>query len=229
MTDQTPITRGDLRRLFLRLQAPGNESLVEKFDAWCAAEPSASPPRVPGASAHPVREGVESGPGQPMTDAMAQRLREISGLFMPGTALEIDLSAGAMLIDALDAEIRRLREQITALKFSLDLARDCDKEAAQLIAEGRRAGIEEAAQIAIAEQQPNAIQDSIGSAVHNAATRIEHGIRALADKPAPDPRLPGLQYVRREWFKIRTTGATLAEWLDAQIAACTAKKGGDNG
>lgn len=33
------------------------------------AEPSASPPRVPGASAQFTTVGVESGPGQPMTDA----------------------------------------------------------------------------------------------------------------------------------------------------------------
>jgi len=59
---------------------------------------SASPPRAPGASAHPLKVGVESGPGQPID--IVERLDRTGGHYDDAEAREAA------------AEIRRLREQV---------------------------------------------------------------------------------------------------------------------
>lgn len=65
---------------------------------------SASPPRVPGASAHPHGAGVESGPGQPID--ICEQLEASAAEWSDQNDEDAILSREAA------AEIRRLREQV---------------------------------------------------------------------------------------------------------------------
>ena len=108
------------------------------------------------------------------------------------------------------AEIRRLRADRDAYKAALDVARDSDKDAAQLIQRGYRDGIEAAAQWLNAHRatvMPLKIGDAIAA------------IRALADAPAPDVELPGLERVQKRIRELGTNDSMLARWLLDEIAA----------
>lgn len=158
-------------------QASGN-AVSRWMEDWIASQPteSASPPRVPGASAQLAREGVQSGPGQP-TDIVErlERIRSMIGKMCregrpPAMTVPADPTRDEDLFiaDAADeaaAEIRRLREQVKT---------------------ERRAGIEAAAQVAA-----NIEVIAIANTPVHASRLILDAIRALADKPAPDAARKG--------------------------------------
>jgi hypothetical protein len=130
----------------------------------------ASPPRVPGASVQRLQVGVESGPGQPMD--ICDLLKVAEGWGDPA-------APAAVLAREAANEICRLREQVRALeREAFNLANRSLTEAEAAREEGRRVGIEAAAQAA-------------ATYVYNLSPRewsvpnLLTTIRALADKPAP--------------------------------------------
>jgi hypothetical protein len=163
--------------------------LGEVLRAWLRdMEPpteSASPPRVPGPSAQFAKVGVQSGPGQPIDlaermDKRAERLRVHDW--------SVSDSITAQILREAAAEVRRLRAERDAYKAGLDVARDSDREAAQLIERGCRAGIEAAARWLEAQRG-----DNIATPVYP-VREFAAAIRALAAAPPVDPLLAGLKY-----------------------------------
>lgn len=193
-----PITRADYAKWLLSC---GDLAMHAMFQDWCAHNPaeSASPPRVPGASAHPGRVGVESGPGQPIDLAENFETRAQWHDKIGSTKAAADCRQAA-------AEIRRLRAVIDECQEAAGIPADqaenyftvpaliADKivELEDRAAIERRAGIEAAARYhdeQAAEwhelrQEPKAREYDKQHRADAAA------IRALADK-APDAARKG--------------------------------------
>ena len=115
------------------------------------------------------------------------------------------------------AEIRRLREQVDAERdYKAGLAR-----LKEIRAESYRAGIAAAAKVAGSAYSSCAhSKNPTDCAEYNAACFIERTIRALADQPAPDKRLPGLEHIKRAMEAGECVGL---DWINREIAA---RKGG---
>ena len=160
------------------------------------------PPRAPGASARDELAGVESGPGQPIE--IVERLEVDAHAWDEAAKAEDEYDhalapAGMRETAALEreaaAEILRLREQVGALEHeAANMAnRRVELEDSVRLAE-RRAGIEAAAQYHDAQaaewsehytkngNDPSAREYAKQHSADAAA------IRALADKPAPEPK-----------------------------------------
>lgn len=146
---------------------------------------SASPPRVPGANAQPLKVGVESGPGQPID--ICERMNRARDC-VPGAELRMLLADGEM-------EIRRLRGIVDECQEAAGIPADQAEDyctVSSLIADKvveledrarteRRAGIEAAA------CEVDRLADEEGLLPHH----FSAAIRALADKPAPDAARKG--------------------------------------
>lgn len=137
---------------------------------------SASPPRAPGASAHPLKVGVESGPGQPID--ICERMNRARDC-VPGAELRMLLAEGEM-------EIRRLREQVECWRERYEEASTTEISLLRNSrAEGLRAGIEAAARWLEAQRG-----DNIATPVYP-VREFAAAIRALADAPPANPREGG--------------------------------------
>lgn len=166
---------------------------------------SASPPRVPGASAQDELVGVESGPGQPID--ICERLE--------ASASEWDdqQDEDAILSREAAAEIRRLRAEVEPLRdpamlhanllrgFPATLTQEQrlhlvgSAKIDEIRADGFRAGIEAAARWHDEKADfcaRNFGDGDIGAKMIGEEHREYAGaIRALADKPAPDSAAKG--------------------------------------
>lgn len=195
-----PITRADYAKWLLSC---GDLEMHAMFEDWCAHNPaeSASPPRVPGASAQFAKVGVQSGPGQPID--ICERLdKDGFAVEVVAEGLEADgheefsvaLRETAALEREAAAEIRRLRDENERLKLRLAEEALSHQEAWA----GRfRAGIEAAAKMLEPLTSWSGARGALAAEV-----------RALADATAPDPLLPGLSASVGDdgcWLHFKTT------------------------
>lgn len=150
---------------------------------------SASPPRVPVSSAHPVRAGVESGPGQPITYTTAREQDRAEG-FRDGIDAAAMAARGAKLPDGYIWG----RDALEQFDFGKQRAEAAILALADGPIEDRfRAGVE-AAEMAV----DNLLAQNGFAAEYYAGLHSAHlAIRALADAPAPDPLLTGVGHVRK--------------------------------
>lgn len=187
-----PITRADVRSILCFLDNSrryGNS--LDAFDEWCRQHPaeSASPPRVPGASAQSYEVGVQSGPGQPTPPYVPDIADALDGWAAQYSEPE---NINARTLREAAAEIRRLRDRVINLEQFIEGASNRIEALTNATKRGYRAGIEAAA------EWHRTQRDKWGRFVESpAGTRAdvhrlsEEGIRALADKPAPDAARKG--------------------------------------